>query len=43
MKLSIPEPVIGNLNIQIISANLTRDTELFGQMDPYVQIEIRKV
>ena len=43
MKLSIPEVVIGNLNIQIISANLTRDTEFFGHMDPYVQIEIKKV
>ena len=30
----------GELDIKIIDAKLTRDTEMFGKMSPFVQIEI---
>ncbi len=30
----------GRLNIKCINADLKRDTELFGKMDPYVKITI---
>ena len=32
--------VPGDLDIKIIDAKLTRDTEFFGKMSPFVQIEI---
>jgi hypothetical protein len=28
----------GNLTITVVEARLTRDTELIGKMDPYVEI-----
>ena len=31
----------GKLSILILEARLTRDTEMFGKMDPYVIIETR--
>lgn len=31
----------GNLTIKIISAELTRNTELFGKMDPFVSIDYK--
>ena len=31
----------GTLKIMILEARLTRDTEMFGKMDPYVIIETR--
>lgn len=34
------DDVIGPLHIKIISAQLTRDTELVGKMDPYVEFKI---
>jgi Ca2+-dependent lipid-binding protein len=32
--------VVGPLNIKIIEAILTRDTEMVGKMDPYVELTI---
>lgn len=33
--------VTGVLRIHVIEANLTRDTELIGKMDPYVSMKTR--
>ena len=30
----------GDLDIKVIDAKLTRDTEFFGKMSPFVQVEI---
>ena len=35
-----PDRVIGVLNIRIVSANLTRSTELIGKMSPYLELKI---
>ena len=32
----------GRLRLEIIEARLTRDTEAFGKMDPYVKIQMRE-
>ena len=32
----------GNLRLEVIEAKLTRDTEFFSKMDPYVTIETRQ-
>mgnify|MGYP001048246055 FL=1 len=32
--------MIGPLKIKIVSANLTRDTEMVGKMDPYLELSI---
>ena len=32
----------GKLRVYIIEAKLTRDTEMFGKMDPYVVINTRQ-
>ena len=32
----------GNLRLEIIEARLTRDTEFFSKMDPYVTIQTRQ-
>ena len=34
---------LGTLKIKIIEANLTRDTEMFGKMDPYLELKIGDV
>ena len=34
------DDVIGPLKVKIISAQLTRDTEMIGKMDPYVEFKI---
>ena len=31
----------GTLHLTIVEARLTRDTEMFGEMDPFVQVESR--
>ena len=31
----------GTLKITVVEANLTRNTETFGKMDPYVKLETR--
>ncbi len=31
---------VKHLNIKIVSAELTRDTETFGKMDPYLELFI---
>ena len=28
----------GKLTLRVVEANLTRDTEVIGKMDPYVQV-----
>ena len=35
-----PEDVLGLLKFKFIDGDLTRDTELTGQMDPYVELFI---
>ena len=35
-----PDRVIGVLSIRIVSANLTRSTELIGKMSPYLELKI---
>ena len=35
-----PDRVIGVLSIRILSANLTRSTELIGKMSPYLELKI---
>ena len=35
-----PERVIGVLSIRIVSANLTRSTELIGKMSPFMELKI---
>jgi Ca2+-dependent lipid-binding protein len=42
-KLNANIESIGDLNIEVMSALLSRNTDIIGQMDPYVQIEIRKM
>ena len=37
------ETILGHLKLQIIEANLTRDTEMVGQMDPYLELMIGDV
>lgn len=37
------ETILGHLKLQIIEANLTRDTEMVGQMDPYLELKIGDV
>lgn len=37
------EQIVGTLKIQVFSASFQRDTEIIGQMDPYVVIECRKI
>ncbi len=37
------ENSIGNIHIEIISAKLSRNTEIIGNMDPYVSIEYKKI
>lgn len=37
------DDVIGLLNITIVDAKLTRDTEMFGKMDPYLDFSINGV
>ena len=32
----------GSLNVTIIEARLTRDTEVFSKMDPYTVLETRQ-
>lgn len=32
----------GKLRLEVIEARLTRDTEAFGKMDPYVKIQMRE-
>ena len=32
---------VGSLKLTVLEAQLTRDTETFGKMDPYVKIETR--
>ena len=34
------DEVVGPLHIKIASASLTRDTETFGKMDPYLELSI---
>ncbi len=34
------DDVKGPLNIKIVGAELTRDTEMFGKMDPYLELFI---
>ena len=34
------DDVVGLLHVKICSANLTRDTETFGKMDPFVEFSI---
>ena len=34
---------IGKLEIRVIQAKLFRDTELFGKMDPFVEIRVGSV
>jgi hypothetical protein len=34
-------PVLGYLHIRIIEGKLIRNTELFGNMDPFVQVDYR--
>ena len=34
------DDVIGLLKVKICSANLTRDTEMIGQMDPFLEFSI---
>lgn len=31
----------GKLSVKVVEARLTRDTEMFGDMDPYILIESR--
>lgn len=33
---------VGMLKIRVIEARLTRDTEIFGKMDPYATLQIRE-
>jgi Ca2+-dependent lipid-binding protein len=35
-------PTTGKLRLTIVEANLTRDTETFGKMDPYVKFMVRE-
>ena len=35
-------PTTGKLRLTIVEANLTRDTEAFGKMDPYVKFMVRE-
>jgi len=41
MKATVGSGVVaGELDIKVLDAKLTRDTEMFGKMSPFVQIEI---
>lgn len=33
---------IGKLKVHLVEAKLTRDTEVFGKMDPYVKMQCRE-
>ena len=33
----------GTLSIQVIKAELARDTEVMGKMDPYCKLKIREM
>ena len=37
---SYGDDVVGLLDIKIVEANLTRDTEMFGKMDPFLELKI---
>jgi hypothetical protein len=32
----------GNLKLEVVSAKLSRDVEMFGKMDPFVTLEYGK-
>jgi len=41
-ELKIDMATSGKLRVHIVQAKLTRDTEAFGKMDPYVIINTRQ-